>query len=394
MTRQVNRLTAAKVRDVTEPGFYPDGLGLYMQISKWETKSWVFRYTLDGRPRYMGLGSVHTVGLAEARVRARQARQLLLDGKDPLEVKREARDARRAQTNDRMLFKDALKCFLDLYEPTWKNEKHRWQWSHSLKQYAGGLSSRPIAAIDGALITETLAPIWTTKAETARRVKQRVERVCQWVKDGMPLPTQAGKDVRHHPALPFAELPAFMAELTQRQGMSARALEFAILTAARTNEVLGARWEEISGDVWVVPAERMKGAKQHRVPLSKQARAILKALPRDGSGYIFPGAVAGRPLSNMAMRELMKPMRPGYVPHGFRSTFSDWARENTNYPRDVVEMALAHAIKDKSEASYRRGDALPKRTRLMQEWAQVCYSPVVDATVSDLAEQRHQRAAQ
>jgi len=382
MARQVNRLTGRQVRDETEPGFYPDGNRLYMQISRWGTKSWVFRYTFDGRPRYMGLGSLNNVTLAEARVRARQANQLLLDAKDPIEVRRGARDARRAQTNERMLFGDALKRFLDLHEPTWKNEKRRWQWSHSLKQYAGGLSTRPVAAIDGALITETLAPIWTTKAETARRVKQRIERVCQWVKDGMPLPSQAGKDVKHHAALPYYQLPGFIAELAERQGSSARALEFTILTASRTTEVLHARWDEIDGAIWTVPAARLKAGRSHRVPLSKQALALLGDLPKDGSGYIFPGTVAGKPLSNMAMLELLKGMREGITVHGFRSCFSDWAREHTNCPREVVERSLAHTIKDKTEAAYRRGGALLKRALLMQEWARYCYSPAVEATVT------------
>jgi integrase len=384
MVRQLNRLTPAKLRTLKEPGYYNDGLGLYLQISKWRTRAWVYRYTIDGTTRYLGLGPEHTVTLAMAREKARDARLLVLEGKDPIEVKREARDQRRAQANDRMLFKDALERFLQLHEPTWKNAKHRWQWHNSLEKYAKALNNRPVAAIDGAVITETLAPIWTSKAETARRVKQRIERVIQWVKDGQPLPAQAGKDVRHHAAMPFDELPDFMAELSKRKGSSPRALEFTILTAARTSEVLGARWVEIDGGVWVVPPSRMKSGRPHRVPLSPQAKAVLKALPRDRSGFIFPGAREGEPLSNMAMLGLVKDMREGLTVHGFRSSFSDWARERTNYPRDVVEMALAHAIKDKTEAAYRRGDALPKRTALMQDWADFACSPTVEATVTPI----------
>ena len=233
----------------------------------------------------MGLGALHTVSLAEARERARQARQLLVDGVDPIEAKRERRDGEKAAASERMLFRDAVKRFLDVHETTWKNAKHRQQWANTLRDYAKPLRDRPIAAIDGAQITEALAPIWTKKPETARRVKQRIERVCQWVRDRMPLPAHgASKRVRHHPAMPFAELPPFMAELRDRTSISARALEFTILTAARTVESLGAKWSEIDLDagVWTIPAERMKAGKEHDVPLSKRALEILNDLPREG----------------------------------------------------------------------------------------------------------------
>ena len=250
------------------------------------------------------------------------------------------------------------------------------------------IGSRPVSAIDGAVITETLSSIWRKKPETARRVKQRIERVTQWVKDGMPLPRHdVSKRVRHHPALSFTELPAFIAELSDRKSISARALEFTILTATRTSEALSAKWSEIDlkAAVWTIPAERMKSDRQHRVPLSKRAVALLSELPREAGGYVFPGAKAKSSLSNMAMLELLRGMNgDGLTVHGFRSTFSDWAREQTAYPRDVVEMALAHAIKDKSEAAYRRGDALEKRRRLMEEWARYCSSPAVSANVMAL----------
>jgi integrase len=378
--REGNKLTALKVSRLKEPGRHGDGLGLWLQVSETGTKAWLFRYMRNGRSRQMGLGPLHTVSLAEARVRARQARQLLLDNQDPIEVRRRARDEARAATGDQMLFKDAARRFLELHEPTWKNEKHRWQWGQTLEAHAfPTLGSRPIAAIDGALITEALRPIWQKMPETARRTKQRIERVVQWVKDGMPLPAHGASkpQVRHHPALPFADLPTFMAELRKRDSISARALEFTILTAARTSETIGATWNEINLDeaVWTIPADRMKSPRPHRVPLSREAVVLLRDLPRvRGNKHVFPGTRAS--LSNMAMLELLRGMRGnGLTVHGFRSTFSDWARERTNYPRDVVEMSLAHAIKDKSEAAYRRGDALPKRRRLMTEWARYCVSP-------------------
>jgi integrase len=395
MARLINRLTKGDIGELTDPGFYADGQGLYLQISKWQTKSWVLRFTLDGRTRHLGLGSYNTVKLSDARERARKARLLIVDGVDPIEDKRARRDARRTQTAETTLFRDAVKEFLNLHSPTWKNAKHKWQWQRSLEQFAlKNLGGRPVGAIDGALITETLAPIWQTKTETARRVKQRIERVCQWIKDGKPLPSQNGNGVRHHPAPPFAELGDFMVELAKRQGHAARALEFCILTAGRTSEVLGARWDEIDlhGKVWTVPAERMKAGRPHRVPLSSPALALLRNQHDDGSGLVFLGPTQGKPLSNMAMLMLLRKMgRRDLTVHGTRSAFSDWCRERTAYPRDVVEMALAHAIKDKTEAAYRRGDALPKRALLMQEWANYCYSPAVEATVTDLAEVRAAR---
>jgi integrase len=238
-------------------------------------KSWILRFMLAGQSRYMGLGPVRRVSLAKARARRDEAQELIYRGIDPIEARRKRRDELRSQTAERITFKDAAKRFLDLHRDKWKNAKHKQQWENTLRDYAfPSLGTRPIAAIDGALITEALEPIWTKKPETARRVKQRIDRVIRWVKNGMPLPMQGlSKRVRHHPALPFAELPAFMAELSERDSISARALEFAVLTAARTSEVIGAKWGEfdIDAGVWTVPADRMKAGKEHQVPLSKRA---------------------------------------------------------------------------------------------------------------------------
>src|SRR5262249_10127748 len=318
-----------------------------------------------GRAREMGLGSPNTFTLKEARERARRCRQLVADGIDPIEERKRRRDEANAQTSGQTLFKDAVKRFLEVHETTWKNAKHGQQWANTLRDYARTLRDRPISAIDGAQITEALSPIWTKKPETARRTKQRTERVCQWVKDGMPLPLKAAsKRVRHHPALPFAELPAFIAELRKRDSVSARALEFTILTAARTSETIGAKWSEIDLDegVWTIPADRMKAGKEHEVPLSKRAIEILNKLPRQRGGDVFTGATPASPLSNVAMLELLRGMNGnGLTVHGFRSTFRDWAGDRTNFARDVIEHALAHKIKDKAEAAYRRSAALEKR---------------------------------
>jgi integrase len=379
--REGNKLAALEVVKKKKPGRYSDGHGLWLQISSSGTKAWLFRYMIDGRARHMGLGPLHTVTLAEARVRARQARQLILDGKDPIEVKYEARAANRAP--ERMTFKEAAQRFIDLHDPTWKSARHRQQWRNTLRDYAfSSLGNHPISSIDGALITTALAPIWTRTPETAKRVKQRIERVVQWVRDGMPMPNGA-IERRHHEAMPFAELPGFMCELRNIESVSARALEFTILTGARTSEVLNATWVEIDPKtkVWTIPAERMKASRQHRVPLSDSTAQILKELPRDGSALVFPASRMGRALSADSLLKLLKRLRPGLTVHGLRSSFRDWAGDRTNYPRDVIEMALAHAIKDKTEAAYRRGDALEKRRRLMTEWARYCCSPAVNSDV-------------
>jgi integrase len=383
--REANKLTAVEVAKLTTPGRYGDGLGLWLQITQSTngegvTKSWLFRYMRHGRARQMGLGALHTVSLAEARARAKAARKAILDGDDPIELKRRKRDEARAGSAERMLFKDAAQRFLDLHRAEWKNPKHRQQWENTLKAYAyPTLGSRPISVIDGALITEALASIWTKKPETARRVKQRIERVRQWVKDGMPLPRRgASRLVKHHPAMPFAGLPAFMADLRARPGISARTLEFTILTVARTADTIGAKWKEIDleAGVWTVSDGRHKTGKDFEIPLSKRAIEILQALPREKGGYVFPGAKAKAPLSNMAMLELLRGMRgEGLTVHGFRSSFRDWAGDRTNFAREVIEAAMSHQIKDRAEAAYRRSAALGKRRQLMEAWARYCASP-------------------
>jgi integrase len=378
-----NQLTTRKIANAKKPGYYGDGGGLYLQVSKSGSKSWIFRFMLDGRARDMGLGAYTDFTLKAARERARENRRLLTDGIDPIEARRRKRDAIRVEATERMLFKEAAQRFIDLHESTWRNEKHREQWRTTLREYAyPTLAERPISAIDGALITYALAPIWTKTPVTAQRVKQRIERVIGWVKDGMPLPARvAAKPVQHLSAMPFSELPTFMAELRQRKSISARALEFTILTAARTSETIGAKWDEFDDGVWTVPPERMKAGKEHQVPLSKRAIEILEALPREGD-YLFVGAKKNRPLYIATMLDVLRELRgKSYTVHGFRSSFRDWAGDRTNYAREVIEHALAHRIKDKAEASYRRTSALEKRRRLMEEWSRYCSSTPVKGEV-------------
>jgi integrase len=340
----------------------------------------------------MGLGPLHTVSLQEARIRAREARQLLVDGKDPLTVKEEAMAASRLYAAKTKTFKQAALEFLKTSKvQSFKNEKHRKQWTSTLETYAFPvIGDIPLTKIDTALVLDTVMPVWERTPETGSRLRGRIERFFDWAK---PLKLYEGENpaqwrllkdhlprkhkAEHHHAMPITEIGGFMEKLREKASISAKALEFTILTAVRTNETIGAKWEEFDL-ARTIPAGRMKASREHRVPLSDRALEILASLPRNGSSLVFP-------LSNMAMLELLKGMNGnGYTVHGFRSTFSDWARDYTSYPRDVIEMALAHAIKDKSEAAYRRGDALEKRARLMSEWARFCETPIVTASVTPI----------
>jgi integrase len=391
------QLTARTVSNATERGYYGDGSGLYLQISKYGTRTWVFRYTLHGRRREMGLGSVNTFSLKQARERARAARQLLADGVDPIEARREKRDAARAAAAKHITFEEASNQYIAAHEKGWRNERHSKIWLATFKDYVFPvLGKLPVDAIELPHILKVLEPIWHEKTETASRVRARIERVLAWctvrkyrsgenparwgghLSEMLPSRPKL-QPVKHLEALPFTELPAFMAELHGKDDTAARALEFTILTAARTGEVVGARWDEIdpSAKVWTISGERMKSGKPHRVPLTKRAFDLL--------GEQREGLIFG--IHSMSMLRLLRSMRDDSITvHGFRSTFSDWARERTAYPRDVIEMALAHTIRDKSESAYRRGDALDKRRRLMSEWERFGTSPIIqhDAEITPI----------
>jgi integrase len=393
--RPSKNLTSVALAKLINPGRYAVGDGAYLQIAKGGTRAWVFRYQRDGKARHMGLGPYSLVTLAEAREKARAARKALLDGLDPLETKAARRAQARLETAKGMTFQQCAERMIASHEAAWKNPKHRQQWRNTLATYAyPALGDLPIAAVDTGLVLKALEPIWATKPETAGRVRGRIEAVLDWAKargyregenparwrghlDKLLPNRRKVRRVKNHPAMPYADLPVFMAELRNRTSVSARALEFTILTASRTGETIGARWLEIDlkTRTWTVPAARMKAGKEHRVPLSDPAVELLETLPREGE-YVFMGGRAGKPLSNMAMLELLRGMKSGscYVPHGFRSTFRDWAAESTGYPSEVVEAALAHAIQSKVEAAYRRGDLFEKRRRLMADWASFCAS--------------------
>jgi integrase len=385
----IHKLNDARVK-TAKFGKYEDGGGLRLVVSKSGAKKWVLRFTVGDKRREMGLGSYPDIRLADARSKASEYRKQAKEGIDPIE-------ARRAEPEEIPSFTTCAARYIRSHRHGWKNAKHARQWVSTLKTYARPvIGSKPVDAVCTEDILEILSPIWTTKTETAKRVQGRVENVLDFAaarkfRDPLnparwrghldmllPKPSRV-KTVTHHPAMPHSEVPAFMAELSKNVSVSALALQFLILTATRTSEVLLAKWSEIDfgGAVWTIPAERMKARREHRVPMSDATKVVLNALPRiEGNPYIFPGAKHGRPLSNMALLQLMRGMgygvkgsRGNYVPHGFRSSFRDWSGEVSSFPRDVAEMALAHAIENKVEAAYRRGDLFVKRSKMMEEWA-------------------------
>lgn len=380
------RLTALKVEKLKQPGRYADGDGLYLQIGPNGAKAWLFRYQLDGRERFMGLGSVKAFSLKEARERARKARQLHADGIDPIEHRLAQRDAKAKQARERVTFKEAATQFYDVHKDGWRSTKHARHWWKSLEDHAfPTLGQRPVTAIDDALTNAAMASLWKRAPVAATRTRDRIKRVVAWVRAGSPLPTRAGAEKRHHAALPWQEIPAFMAKLRQQPGVAARALEFTVLVGARSGETIGATWDEVdsASKIWTVPAERMKGGRPHRVPLSTAALEILEALPREeGNPFLFIGARDGKGIGESAMRGVLQNDlgRSSLTVHGMRSAFTDWAHEATSTPRTVVEAALAHAVGDQTEAAYRRGDLATKRAKLMADWAAYCASTPAEAT--------------
>jgi integrase len=399
MARAIGRLTALRVEKIREPGMYADGGGLYLRVTPDATKSWVYRFMLNGRPRWMGMGPLHIIGLADARNRAATCRMQRHDGVDPIEARRAGRQQLRLDAAKAITFKECASRYIAAHRASWRNAKHAAQWEATLATYAEPvIGALPVQAIDMTLVLKVIEPIWTTKPETAGRLRGRIESVLDWARvrgfcEGenparwrghldkvLPARSKVRK-VEHHAALAYAALPDFLIELRGQDGVSARALEFLILTAARTGELIGARWSEISlnDKTWIVSGERMKAGREHRIPVSARALAILEEmyeLRHADDGYVFPGAKPGKPLSNMAFLMLLRRMgRDDLTSHGFRSSFRDWAAERTNFPAAVAEMALAHTVSDKTVAAYNRSDLFERRRRLMQQWAAYCTTP-------------------
>jgi integrase len=415
--REINLLSEFEVKNAKpDKGKFVkrllDGAGLYLQVTKSLSsgfnRNWIFRYELDGKRHDLGLGPAHTVSLGEARRKATELRLQIYDGIDPAQERADLkaeRLGRKAAKLKATTFQQCWQAYFKIHAKTWKNPKHRAQWESTMRTYVlPVLGPLNVADIETAHIEKVLAPIWDKIPETASRVQNRIKLVLSYAIAGgfrtgdNPasrdlVKARLGKIQRgngHHAALPFVEAPAFMAKLRERDSLSARALEFTILTAVRTGETIGALWNEIDlkHKVWVIPAERMKSGREHRVPLCDRAVDILQSLPHSGKHVFINGHK--RPLSNMAMLELLRGMSPGHTVHGFRSTFRDWAAERTNYPEFVIEMALAHAVDDKTVKAYKRTDVVERRVRLMKQWADFVARPrsVTSGKVVELAAAR------
>jgi integrase len=392
-------LTQRKV-DRAKPGRYADDHGLYLIVHNARNKSFAYRWERNGRERWMGLGPCHTIDLKQARQKAREARLLLLEGVDPIEQRKAAKAAHALTVAKTKTFKECAEDYIAANRDGWRNAKHGQQWISTLKTYVHPvLGNLPVSAIDTGLVLKCIEPHWKTTTETMSRVRGRIEAVLDWATArgyrsgdnpaawktiGKVLPARAkiAKPI-HHPALSYRELPTFMSELRQHKGVGARALEFLILTCARTGEVLGAQQGEIdlTHRVWIIPAGRMKAAKQHRVALSQRAIELLEELPtEEGNNFVFVGPHKGSGLSPSSLTQTLRRMRRRDLSvHGFRSSFRDWAAEQTNFPREVAELALAHRVGDKTEQAYQRADMLKKRHALAEAWSRYCSAPAAKA---------------
>lgn len=417
MARGIHRLSAVGIKAKTKPGHYADGGGLYLQVSKWGTQSWVFKFTLSGKTRGMGLGPIHTYSLAEVRIKVAELRKAVAEGRDPIEERKIALAQNDADESHKMTFRQAIERTLSKKEDEFKSDKHRKQWRATLDTYAAPvLGDMWVSDITNADVLRVLEPIWTTKTETASRLRGRIEAVlsqatvagyrtgdnpARWagnLKELLPKPS-AVAEKRNQPAMAVTDLPTWFVALRRRDGICARALEFLSLTAARSGEVRGATWSEIDLEAkqWVVPKERMKAKREHRVPLTDDVVSLLRAMPRiEGSDYVFPAARGGM-LSDMALSSVMRRMqgsattsggagwldprsgRPA-VPHGLRSTFRDWAAEK-GYERDMAEIALAHTVGSEVERAYRRSDVIERRRAMMAAWAATCRGERTDNVV-------------
>lgn len=384
MSRSINRLSALKVKSLAKPGLHPDGGNLYLCVSHSGARSWRFIYTSKGKRVELGIGALETVSLADARTKAAEGRKLLQEG---IDLKQHW--TKRRASSDRSFGAVAIE-HIEAHEPAWKNAKHRQQWRNTLTTYAASIWNTPVDQVSVEDVLAILKPIWFSKPETAIRVRGRIECILDAAKVrglrggenpaawrgnlALLLPARKKGTKRHHPAMPYAEVGEFMMKLRNLVALSTRALELTILTAARTSEVLNAKWSEfnLQERTWTIPAERMKAGREHRIPLSPAAITLLESLGHNDE-FVFPGQAEGKPLSNMALEMCLRRMKLShYTVHGFRSSFRDWAGEETAFPRDVAEMALAHVVGSASERAYRRQTAFDKRRELMDAWAVYC----------------------
>ncbi|MBF6649532.1 integrase arm-type DNA-binding domain-containing protein [Methylobacter sp. BlB1] len=401
----MGKLSAKKVEFLRQSGYYGDGDNLYMQVSSSNSKSWIFRFSLDGKRREMGIGPYPEITLEKAREAVIELRRLVKSGIDPIEQRKAEQAAKRAERNSAVTFAFCAEQYIESHRHGWKNVKHAQQWANTLEQYAYPVIGETIIKdVDTALIMRVLQPIWLAKNETAGRLRGRMENILDWaavqgfraienparwkghLDNLLASPGKVQKN-SHFKALPYSEINPLILALRANGSVSAKALEFLILTAARTGEIIGACWDEIDFDnqLWIVPADRMKAGREHRIPLSSRAFDIIKEMHAlKTNDAIFPGRSKGGFLSNAAMDKLLQ-QTLGFdaTVHGMRSTFRDWASERTAYPHEVCEMALAHTIRNQAEAAYRRGDLIEKRRLLMEDWLKFCET-ASDAAGADI----------
>ena len=408
MTRTTSKLSAITVSRIKQKGLYSDGGGLCLRVKDSGGKFWVLRYMLDGKAREMGLGALHALTLAEAREKTADCRKQLASKIDPIAARDDAQTQKKVDSAKAKTFKECAQAYIEAHEKSWRNAKHAQQWGNTLATYAYPImGDLPVQDIDIALITQVLEQknkvfgkgetLWTARPETASRVRGRIEVILDWattrqyrrgenparwrghLENLLPKRSKTQR-VKHQPALPYEKISDFMAALKEQEGTAAKTMAFTILTACRTSEATGATWDEIdlAKGIWVIPADRIKAGREHRVPLSKAAVKLLESLGGIRNGFVFAGFKPNKPLSNMAMLALLRRMkRRDITVHGFRSSFRDWAAEQTNFPREVAEAALAHAVGNKVEAAYRRSDLFDKRRLMMDAWARYCATPLV-----------------
>ena len=403
MAKLIKRLTTIKINKVTKPGWYPDGEGLYLQVSPTGSKSWVYRYKKAGKQHRHGLGRYSDDNtLEDARTAAGTCRKLRRDGIDPIRYKRQQDADKQLEEAKSITFKECATQYIESHKSGWKNSKHESQWTNTLETYAypfiGDIS---VQKIDVGLVMQVIEPIWHKKTETASRVRQRIEKVLDWAKvrqyrtgdnpaqwrghieNLLPKRSKVQK-VQHFKAMPYGEVPDYFKILRKVKSITAKALAFTILTATRNNEVREAKWNEIDtkSGIWTIPDERMKAGKAHRVPLTHECLNILEEAKKfKVDDYVFPGLRKNRPLSNQALLKLLKTEHPALTVHGFRSSFRDWCAEMTAYPREVAEAALAHTLSNSTEAAYQRGDLFVKRSKLMDAWSDYCITDKVESEV-------------
>jgi integrase len=404
MAKTVKRLKDLQVKRLSTPGAYPDGDGLYLQVRDSGAKDWFYRYEVAGKGRKRGLGSYPTISLEQAREDALECRQLRKRNIDPIEHAKDLELEKSLKKAKSTTFNECADSYIDTHKHGWKDERHEYQWRKSLENYAYPvIGDLPVQSIDIDLVMKVIEPIWFDKTETASRVRQRIENILDWatvrkLRAGdnpalwrgrldklLPKRSKVQKQI-HFAAMDYRDVPEYFRSLRSMDTIASRALAFTVLTATRTSEARAVTTDEIdeNGKAWIIPDSRMKAHREHRVPLSSEALKIIeevKPFKRHTDEFLFPGLSRNKPISASSLLKIIKRHDDSLTVHGFRSSFRDWCAEQTSFPREVAEAALAHTVKDKTEAAYQRGDLFEKRRRLMDQWAQYCLKGKVEAKV-------------